>query len=76
VKMRKLNLRKRARSRQYSDARMAYELSLLEQEGNMTRLGARLDIPRGTISARANRYLQDDEFAERIDAMVREEQKR
>jgi len=55
---------------------MAYELSLLEQEGNMTRLGARLDIPRGTISARANRYLQDDEFAERIDAMVREEQKR
>ncbi|MDE0075982.1 MAG: hypothetical protein OXO50_00595 [Caldilineaceae bacterium] len=31
--MRKLNLRKRARSRRYSEARMAYVLSLLEQEG-------------------------------------------
>ena len=47
-------------------------LSLLEQEGKMTRLGARLDISRGTISAWANRYLRDDEFAERIDAALGE----
>lgn len=44
--------------------------------GEYDALGRQVGCSTGTISVWVSRYLRDEEFAERIDAMVREEQKR
>ena len=69
--MRKLNLTRKGRRRVYSDARIAQVLLFLDRSGKgMDRIAEELDIPRGTIAQWKHRYLDEEEFAERIDKFI------
>ena len=69
--MRKLNLTRKGRRRVYSDARIAQALLFLDRsDKEMDRIAKELDIPRGTIAQWKKRYLDEDEFAERIDRLI------
>ena len=69
--MRKLSLTRRGRRRVYTDARIAQVLLLLDRsDKGMNRIAEELDIPRGTIAQWKNRYLDEEEFAERIDKFI------
>ena len=69
--MRKLSLTRRGRRRVYSDARIAQVLLLLDRsDKGMDRIAEEIDIPRGTIAQWKMRYLDDEEFAERIDKFI------
>ena len=69
--MRKLNLTRRGRRRGYTDARIAQVLLFLDRsDKGLNRVAKELDIPRGTIAQWKNRYLDEEEFAERIDKFI------
>lgn len=69
--MRKLNLTRKGRSRAYSDARIAQTLLFLDRSDKKLGIVAKeLGIPRGTISKWKQRYLDEEEFAERIDKLI------
>lgn len=68
--MRKLSLARKGR-RGYTDARIAQVLLLLDRsDKGLNRVAKELDIPRGTISQWKKRYLDEEEFAERIDKLI------
>lgn len=69
--MRKLSLTRRGRRRGYTDARIAQVLLYLDRsDKGLNRVAKELDIPRGTISQWKKRYLDEEEFAERIDKLI------
>lgn len=69
--MRKLGLTRKGRRRVYTDARIAQVLLFLDRsDKGMNRIAEELDIPRGTIAQWKQRYLDEDEFAERIDKFI------
>lgn len=69
--MRKLSLTRGGRRRVYTDARIAQVLLFLDRSGKgMNRIAEELGIPRGTIAQWKNRYLDEEEFAERIDKFI------
>ena len=69
--MRKLSLTRKGRRRVYTDARIAQVLLLLDRsDKGMNRIAEELDIPRGTIAQWTQRYLDEEEFAERIDKFI------
>ena len=69
--MRKLSLTRKGRRRVYTDARIAQVLLLLDRsDKGMNRIAEELDIPRGTIAQWKQRYLDEEEFAERIDKFI------
>ncbi len=62
---------RKGRRRVYSDARIAQALLFLDRSDKGVALVAEeLDIPRGTIAQWKKRYLDEDEFAERIDKLI------
>ena len=68
--MRKLSLTRKGR-RGYTDARIAQVLLFLDRsDKGLNRVAKELDIPRGTISQWKKRYLDEEEFAERIDKLI------
>ncbi len=64
---RRVHFRGAARRRVYSDRAMAAALQTLSESGNAAEAVRRLGVPRGTVNSWRDRYLEDDEFAERID---------
>ena len=73
--MRKLNLTGKGRRRVYSDARITQALLFLDRSDKGVVLAAKeLGIPRGTITQWKQRYLDEEEFAERIDRHIDSEE--
>ncbi|MCY3993321.1 MAG: helix-turn-helix domain-containing protein [Caldilineaceae bacterium] len=69
--MRKLSLTRKGRRRGYTDARIAQVLLYLDRsDKGLNRVAKEFDIPRGTISQWKKRYLDEEEFAERIDKLI------
>ena len=69
--MRKLSLTRKGRRRGYTDARIAQVLLFLDRsDKGLSRVAKELNIPRGTITQWKNRYLDEEEFAERIDKFI------
>ena len=69
--MRKLTLTHRDKSRVYNDARIAQALLFLDRSDmSLNHAAKELGIPRSTITKWKHRYLDEDEFAERIDKFI------
>ena len=58
--------------RAYSDRAIAAALKIPVESGNGQRAANSAGVPRGALSAWKNRCLNNDEFAERVDAKLQE----
>lgn len=58
--------------RAYSDRTIAAAPEILVESGNVQQAAKSAGVPRGTLSAWKSRYLNNDEFAARIDAKRQE----